>query len=424
MAGELRGNGAAAIGLAGARGPPHHEGRPPSSPAPLAPSLVTDPSTTAPAPAPAPASRSTWPALVVGALVGAGLAFALLQVAEPMLEAGRPARRALRARYGALFPAFAAACVILSAWLALAIHELGHAIGGRLARFRFQLLVVGPLRVERDERTGRITVGLNRELSLYGGVAASVPLDTANLGARMAVVVAGGPVASVLLAAVAWGLAPFVSDAPFVQLQLVALGLMSAGTACVTLLPMRSGGFSTDGARLLRLARQGPAARREAATLPLIAMMSAGTPPREWPEAMVRAAREPADASVEECFGHLLAYMHLLDAGRVAEAGAALDRVTALRGVFPPAFAPSLDVEAAYFAGAHRGDAARARALLAQLPAKSPAVQPWDRARAEAAALRAEGDVAGAARVASAALESAPASAAFVRARLEEMATR
>jgi hypothetical protein len=389
-------------------------------------SLVTDPTTTAPAPAPAirPSRASTWITFVVSAAVGALLAFALLQVMEPMLEAGRPARRALRARYGALFPVLATACVLLAAWLALAVHELGHAIGGRLARFRFQLLVVGPLRVERDEVTQRVTVGLNRELSLYGGVAASVPLDTANLGARMAVVVAGGPVASVLLAAVAWSLAPLVTSAPFMQMQLVVLGMLSAGTACVTLLPMRSGGFSTDGARLLRLVRQGPAARREAATLPLIAMMSAGTPPREWPEAMVRAAREPADASMEECFGQLLTYMHLLDLGRVEEAGAALDRVTALRAVFPAPFAPSLDVEAAYFAGAHRGDAARARALVAQLPPKSPAVQAWDRARAEAAALHAEGDAAAARRVAADALTAAPAAAAFARERLQELATR
>lgn len=387
--------------------------------------LVTDSSSTTTAPAPAPAApRVTgWIAFVVSAAVGAVLAYALLQVAEPMLEAGRPARRALRARYGALFPALAAACVLLAGWIALAVHELGHAIGGRLARFRFQLLVVGPLRVERDEATGRVTAGLNRELSLYGGVAASVPLDTANLGARMATVVAGGPVASVLLAAGAWGLALVAAGAPFAQLQLVVLGMLSAGVACATLLPMRSGGFSTDGARLLRIVRGGPAARREAATLPLIALMSAGTPPREWDPAMVRAAREPADGTTEECFGHLLAYMHLLDAGHVAEAGAALDRVTALRGIFPKAFAPSLDVEAAYYAGAHRGDAARARALIAQLPERSAVVQPWDRARAEAAALRAEGDVGGAQRVASAALAAAPESAAFVRARLQELAT-
>ncbi|MGZ8379810.1 MAG: site-2 protease family protein [Gemmatirosa sp.] len=377
----------------------------------------------APAPAPAPrAGRPAWLSLVLGAAVGGAIGYGAMRLAAPLLDADRPGRALLRARYGDAFPVIAATLVLLAAWVALAAHELGHVIGGRLARFRFQLFVVGPLRVERDEHTERLKVGLNREASLYGGVAASMPLDTARLRTRMALVVAGGPMASVLLAVAAWALARALTGAPLAQVVLVALSILSAGIACVTLIPLRSGGFSSDGARLLRLAQRGPEARREAATLPLIAMMGAGTPPREWPADMVRAAWEPADGSMEECFGQLLAYLHLLDLGRVEEAGAAIDRVMALRAAFPAPFAPSLDVEAAYFAGAHRDDAARARALLAQLPARSPAVQAWDRARAEAAALRAEGDAAGAARVAAAALDGAPASAAFTRARLAELA--
>ena len=53
-------------------------------------------------------------------------------------------------------------------WLAYGGRSVA---GGALARFDFRFLVVGPLRVERDEGTRRLHVRLNRELALYGVLA-------------------------------------------------------------------------------------------------------------------------------------------------------------------------------------------------------------------------------------------------------------
>src|SRR5437868_5918014 len=85
----------------------------------------------------------------------------------------------------------------LMAFLILAGHELGHVLAGQMVGFRFLLFVVGPLKFERKE--GRIRAGLNKTLALAGGVAASAPTDERNVCKRMAVIMLGGPLASLLL---------------------------------------------------------------------------------------------------------------------------------------------------------------------------------------------------------------------------------
>jgi hypothetical protein len=353
-----------------------------------------------------------------GVMVGAGLGAAIAVSGLPELEAADKA--VLRERLGAwLFPA-ALAVALGMGWVAIAVHEVGHLLGGVAARFRFWLFVVGPLRVQRDEATGRVRAGLNRELSLYGGVAASLPTDTRDLPRRLAMVIAGGPLASVALALAAWGAAALAGRSP-AGVLLSVLALMSAGLAAATLIPMSSGGFTSDGGRLLRLMRSGPVAEREAATLPLIALWSSDTAPREWPRELVEAVTAHRDAKMEECYGNLLAYYHENDRGDTAAAGARMDRVMALIDTFPAAMAPSVYAEAAYFEGFARRDAARARAHLEKVPAKSFVVKPYDRARTEAALTLAEGDPAAARRVAADAIAQVPAKSAWQREWLERI---
>jgi hypothetical protein len=379
------------------------------------------------APASAPASssvapppghpRPAWVAFLVAALFGAILALAAARLAAPLLGSAAPAKAALRATYGRWLPLLAAVSMLAVGWLAILAHELGHVVGGALGRFRFHMLVVGPLRIARDGEGGALRVGVNRSLALYGGVAAAFPTPAADPMRGLALMVAGGPLASVLLAAAA-GLAAGAIASPGTRLLLIGLTLMSGGLALVTLVPARTGGFATDGARLLRMLRRGPEAEREAAMMPLVGLLGSGVLPREWPQPQIDAALVHRDGSVEECTAWLLAYLHRLDTGQIEAAGVALEHVLALRHTYPTPFAPALDVEAAYYAAAHRGDAAGARAMLAALPARSPGVTPHDRALVEAAVLRAEGDAEGAARIARDALPQVPASSAFLRARL------
>ena len=50
---------------------------------------------------------------------------------------------------------------LFAAWLCLFVHELGHLVAGMAVGFRFQLLTLGPLRIERgsDGRLRQIDWG-------------------------------------------------------------------------------------------------------------------------------------------------------------------------------------------------------------------------------------------------------------------------
>jgi len=54
---------------------------------------------------------------------------------------------------------------LLSVWLAIVWHELGHVIGGWLAGFTLHLFAAGPLHVERVG--GRLQWGFNRSVGMW-----------------------------------------------------------------------------------------------------------------------------------------------------------------------------------------------------------------------------------------------------------------
>ncbi|WP_412069564.1 hypothetical protein [Rubrivirga sp. IMCC43871] len=261
----------------------------------------------------------------------------------------------------------------------LAAHELGHVVGGRLARWRFVLFVAGPLRVER--KGDRLRWGLNTSLALAGGLALSVPTDVRDLGWGTAVMVAGGPVASLLLGAAGLALGG----------AWAIVGLTSFGIAAVTLFPGRTGGFLTDGARLLRLAKGGLVADREAAVLAVFAQSIAGVRPRDWDPDLI-AGFDLADGDLTEDAARALEAARAFDMGDADTARDALVRRIALWPTVPASMRGGLATDAALFEGAVRGDGDRARAWLAHVPAKAILADPAGLALAEAAAASAEGD--------------------------------
>jgi len=386
--------------------------------------MTHDASTTAVLPASAAEDGAPLPAkpgvlgkampLLAGMAIGAAIGFLGMGAAIP--EIAPETRALLRDRLGAwMLPVFIAVTAVV-AYVGIAVHELGHVLGGVIARFRFHLYVAGPLRVERDEATGRLRVGFNRVVSLAGGIAAMMPTGTHDLRRRFALVLAGGPLASFALALAAWApLGLGVSLPPLADVVLGMTALVSAGLGVITLIPMKGGGFTSDGGRLLRLARGGAVAERESAMLPLIALSTAETPPREWPRALVEGVVALRDATADECVGNLMAYSHALDTGDVELAGRRMDRAMATLAAVPPGLAPCFHLEAAFFAAAHRRDAARAREHLAAVPEKAYGIKPYDRDRAAAALAAAEGDLALAHELAERALATLPANAAFRR---------
>jgi hypothetical protein len=277
-------------------------------------------------------------------------------------------------------------------YVTIALHELGHLAGGVLAEFRFVLLSVGPLLVTRQERGLR--VGHAGKSWWLGGLSFSVPLDDLDLRRRMALLVAGGPCASLLQVALAFGLRLALRRTPislWLWLALALLLFFGLVTLLLSAWPSRLRGMRMDRATLCILWRGGPPAERLAAIFALAGASASGERPRERNPRWVEQALSPADGSLEEAAAAIFAYAQALDQGESGRAAPFLDRALALWPSLPPLARSSYALEAAYFEARHRGEPARARAWLEQA-GQGLLVEPHTRLRAEAAVLLAEGD--------------------------------
>ncbi len=297
--------------------------------------------------------------------------------------------------------------------LAVAWHECGHLLGGRWVGARFLLLVVGPFKWVRTP--GGVRFGLNRSLNAAGGLAGSLPSDDRDLRRRVAVMVAGGPVASLVLvvamAIFAAAIAPTVW--PLGRSMALALGAMSGLIFVVTVIPTQAGGMKSDGLRFVTFLRGGAAAEREAALLSVTIAALGGVRPADYDPVKLAAATTPDDGSVHVLYGHLSAYHRHADQHDYPAAQARLDRVMAgeselptfIRELARAEYAWLLAIAALTGAGDRAALTGAARAWFATV--RAVAFDPSTLHRADAAVLLAEGRTAEAAAAARAGLTEA-----------------
>lgn len=281
------------------------------------------------------------------------------------------------------------------AWfVAVGVHEAGHLAGGWLGGGKFLLWVVGPVKVRRT--VGGVKAGWNRHLLLAGGAAACLPFEAAKLTPqRMAVMILGGPLASLALAVAALWAVAGLGAGPLSTAR--ALGQHGAiFTAGLSLLiffaaavPSVRGGLKSDGRRLLDYLRGGPRLEQQTAVLLLSVSSLAGLRPADWDRATVRRALALRDGSLDDLQGHMLAYYHAADGGEWAMAQHYLDRVMAGMELLPTRARAHMSCEQAWLIALTSGDAAAARAWLKV--AGEVAFDPATRLRAEAAVWLAEG---------------------------------
>ena len=218
--------------------------------------------------------------------------------------------------------------LILIGFLTILIHELGHVVGGKLARFRFVMLIVGPFKVQQE--SGKLILGLNKWLQMSGGLALSIPEDTRATAGRLLLYIAGGPVASLLFALICGFSVYFLHDAGgsvgagYLVPTLLFACLFNGGIAIVTLLPLPTSGFDNDGKQLLDILRGGKKANIKLLMHAVSAETIKGIRPREWTgdyleEVMELTRDQRADRNL--VVANLMGYYHYLDKSEVGRAG-------------------------------------------------------------------------------------------------------
>ncbi len=160
---------------------------------------------------------------------------------------------------------------VLAILIALAIHELGHLITGLAQGFSFQLFVIGPLGIKREDE--KIKVYFNKELGYYGGVAASTPVnDDPENAKKFGNLILAGPIASFVFAIIFIVLSTNIGK-PY-SFTCFLTGFVSFGLFLATTIPTKTGMFFTDRKKYQRLTTPGKDQDVELATLRIIGSYS------------------------------------------------------------------------------------------------------------------------------------------------------
>jgi hypothetical protein len=247
--------------------------------------------------------------------------------------------------------------LLLISFLAIGVHELGHALMKKWQGFQFQWLTVGPFRWQREAK--QIRLRWNTRLAAAGGLIVSVPLGDHQLRRRYLRFVAGGPLASLLLASVALSGYVLLSTPSFSKplgFSLVMTATMSGAIGLATLLPLHLGGFASDGARLLTFWRGGAASQLELAVLTVTSHSIAGTRPRHLPLAALQAALSLLDTLPFKPYLYHYLYLAALDSGEVVQAAHYLTAYRERVPQLPTALHETVWLEAAFFAAAFTQD--------------------------------------------------------------------
>lgn len=298
---------------------------------------------------------------------------------------------------GALSYVIFATGILLLHYLVIAAHEIGHLLAGKLVGFRFRYLVVGPVKIERQNNQFRLSRVSTR--SMPGGLASAVPPDDHDLRRRMIIMISGGPLANLLIALLAVGVFLAMQGAQHSLAAVVFLStcILSATLFALdllaTLTPFLPSRFFSDGRLILELLKKSPHAVRMCASIAIDNASRSGTRPRDWNTGLVQQVTQPADDSLAHLLGLLIAYYHSLDRHEIDEAGCWIDQVGAGLPHTPLAFRANFLLEMAYFEARYRRNSVLAHVYLAQAT-EGVQIDQATRVRAESAVHLAEGFIA------------------------------
>ncbi|MEZ5354482.1 MAG: site-2 protease family protein [Bryobacteraceae bacterium] len=194
----------------------------------------------------------------------------------------------------------------------VAVHEFGHLALGLGVGMRFQSIGVGPVALHRKSDGWRIRLSASWDGG-FAGARAGAASGEQQLRKNLVAFIAGGPLASLLLALACF--AVVIGAIPLPAFQPYAAWLAAAAGAdfVFNLIPARIRGFRTDGAWLFDLIRRGDRWRSVCAEFAAVTALEGGVLPRDWPQAHVQSLTGVPPQSRDFLRACYLAAVHYLD---------------------------------------------------------------------------------------------------------------
>jgi hypothetical protein len=263
---------------------------------------------------------------------------------------------------------YAAFALVLLGWIfVVAIHELGHAVTAWLGGWEIAVIGVSGLTIWPMQRRARF--GLPGFPGL-GGATLPVPPQAGSWRKSYVIMLLGGPVANLILAASLEIAALTFAESRFWITYLEVMAVISAYTFAVNLLPLSKGPWKFDGARIA-MALGGEDLEPWARYMRVSAEMTTPKRPRDWNPHYVEAVKQDyAAGRGEGGLGLLLCHYHL-DCDDIGAARDALAWAAARLGEID-----NIRISKAFVLAHFDGDIKGAEALLAKIKSRTLKKQP------------------------------------------------
>lgn len=251
--------------------------------------------------------------------------------------------------------------LFLCEWIAVFLHELGHAVAGWASDMQLASFLVGPFLAQKRAGRWKFEFRLAGLLNT-GGAVATVPLHLKRLRGRMAFEVAGGPIASLVTAAVAFLVLLMMPGSAYAAWWKVpaVVGAISAGATVLNLIPFRFAAGVSDGALLVQLFRGGQFADLRAAMKMVGSTTVTSTRPRDLNSQALADGLRAGAGTPEEGTLQIIQLICALDRGELVQARKHLE--ASLERIPAPEKAPNVGcaAELAFYMAYLDGDAGRA----------------------------------------------------------------
>lgn len=133
------------------------------------------------------------------------------------------------------------------------VHEIGHMVMALILGWRFNFIVFGPLKLSKEENSTKIKVSIEKDITLWGGIASTIPNKPGDAGINdFRKILVAGPLLSVLLGML---LLLAFSKVDSILILMIASESLGMGLISILPIPMRTGFMYTDGYRYWRLIR-------------------------------------------------------------------------------------------------------------------------------------------------------------------------
>lgn len=251
--------------------------------------------------------------------------------------------------------------------LSVALHELGHVVAGKVAGFRFVFMLFWPVQITRKGENGlRVKLRFRTGLGL-GGMAGMVPKDGLDLRKAYLTLLAGGPLASLLVSVVTGAIAISLGLGKSLPGSIFwIIGLTSLLLFFLTIVPSNAGGYLSDGAAIMLLKSGKPeAVGRYIALLEMASALATGKRPAEFDKGRLQTLLK-ADPTEPIFFqARHLSFLHAADNGDLLAARRFSNEIQQHLEKSPVLFRPKYNLDSAWLF-AREGEPEKARKLLEQ----------------------------------------------------------